>query len=573
MNRMAWVVLVAAGGVGCATSKGAMSLAEENFPRRAELQQVALRVPKLDTAKHDAVAVDSWTLQGPFPTEVVLTPVKPSTPWELELAASVPALGNALTADQQCIAREVARFMLVHQGNPGNSLQAFIDRRCGTTAVHVRVSSLSGEVPEQVSEAEWLAQWKAGLVQQAKALGAPGMVGLSALREGKHAVLVLTTAEPGARYTAAIPLVGSSGSVILRGRLASGTAERIEALINKGPYGVARCKTLDVLTPPEFALECPVEASDLHSSVELVAYDAGRMLGRRLASLLLWPRGAPVNEWKGPAGKEEVAAGEFESRFVMAVNAVRTAAGLPLLSLTASQSATARQLAPHYFSAAFGEGDPLDSDRVALGMMAGWDVGLDIVSAGFASMWLSGTRDLAVYLEFILDSPYTRQSLIDPRATHLAVGAVENVVSSLAAIFATYVPLGHFERKEAEAALVLRLNQMRVDRKLQLARRSIWPTDEGAVVEANLAAKRWNPRDALQHLLNTSAEVTQGRVSGYVQLVDDLQNFQFPPEVLSRPDVDVFVNVSVYRGEDWAHSRYVVCFVIADGKDVQTAAR
>ncbi|MDP2272631.1 MAG: hypothetical protein Q8K32_17990 [Archangium sp.] len=242
MNRMAWVVLVAAGGVGCATSKGAMSLAEENFPRRAELQQVALRVPKLDTAKHDAVAVDSWTLQGPFPTEVVSTPVKPSTPWELELAASVPALGNALTADQQCIAREVARFMLVHKGNPGNSLQAFIDRRCGTTAVHVRVSSLSGEVPEQVSEAEWLAQWKAGLVQRAKAL-------------------------------------------------------------------------------------------------------------------------------------------------------------------------------------------------------------------------------------------------------------------------------------------------------------------------------------------NTSAEVTQGRLSGYVQLVDDLQNFQFPPEVLTRPDVDVFVNVSVYRGEDWAHSRYVVCFVIADGRAVQTAAR
>lgn len=576
MVRIAWAVLVLVIGAGCATTPkwaGASTMAEEKFPGRAELQQVVLRVPKLDTAKHDAVAVESWTLEGPFPSEVTVTMVKPTTPWELELAQAAPALGEVLSADQQCIAREVARFLLEHKSSPGNSLLAFIERRCGTTANAVQLHFLSGDVPESVTDAEWLAQWKDGMAKQAQALGTPDVAGLAVRRDGKRGVMVLTTAELGARYTAPIPLLGTNGTVVLRGRLFKGSAERIDALINKGAYGVAHCKTLDVLSPPEFALECPVDPADEHTTLELVAYDAGRMLGRRVASFLLWPKGAPVSVWKGPAGHEEVAAGEFESRFLMAVNSIRTSAGLPLLSIAKQQSATARGLAPHYFSAAFGEGDPLDSDRVALGMMAGWDVGVDIVSSGLASQWLSGTRDLSVFVEFILDSPYTRQAIIDPRATQLAVGAVENVVSSLAAIFATYVPIGTFDRKESELALITRLNELRVDRKLKIVQWTTWPIDEGEVMAQNLAAKRWEPREALRYVLGKSAEVSQGQVSGYVQLVDDLKNFQFPPEVLTRPDIKVFLAVGVYRGEEWAQSRYVVCFVIANSKDVQTASR
>ena len=82
-------------------------MAEEKFPQRDELLQVAMRVPKLDTAKHDAQAVDSWTLEGPFPAEANVTLVKPSTPWELELAHAVPAVGHALSFDQQFIRRFV----------------------------------------------------------------------------------------------------------------------------------------------------------------------------------------------------------------------------------------------------------------------------------------------------------------------------------------------------------------------------------------------------------------------------------------------------------------------------------
>jgi hypothetical protein len=361
--------------------------------------------------------------------------------------------------------------------------------------------------------------------------------------------------------------------VVLRGRLARGGAERISALINKGSLGVETCKTLDALTPPEFAFECPVDANDVRTTLEVAAFDQGRILGREVFTLTLWPKGTASTTWERPKGSTDVAAAEFNERFLEAVNKLRANANLPLLSLNKAQSATASLLVPHYFAAAFGEEDALEADRVAMGMMAGWDVGLDIVSSGFGSMWLSGTRDLSLFLEFVLDAPFTRKSVTDPKATQLAVGTLDNVNSSLAAIFSTYVPLGTFDRKEAEIAIITRLNQMRLDRKLGLAQWTLWPQDEGAVVETNLVSKRWGPDEASQYVLEKTAEVAKGSVRGYVQLVDDLENFQFPPEVLMRPNVNVFLSVGVYRAESWAHSRYVVCFVLANNSDIETASR
>ena len=153
-----------------------------------------------------------------------------------------------------------------------------------------------GEIPETTTDAEWLEHWKANLATQAQGLGTPDVAGIAVRRDGKRGVMVIAIAQLGARYTAPLPLVGTTGTIVLRGRLATGGADRIDALINKGSLGVAQCKALEVLAPPEFAIECPVDAADDRTTLELVAYDPGRMLGRRVVSLLLWPKGAPGEE-------------------------------------------------------------------------------------------------------------------------------------------------------------------------------------------------------------------------------------------------------------------------------------
>jgi hypothetical protein len=361
-------------------------------------------------------------------------------------------------------------------------------------------------------------------------------------------------------------------TIELRGHLVHGGAHRISALINQGALDTQECRTLDALTPPEFAFECTIKEGDTRTMVEIAAFDEGRILGRKVVDLALYPTGEAPKKWARAVGSVDVPNGLLASRFIAEVNAFRTRAGLSTLAEAPAQSQIATSLAPHYFAAQFGEGEPLDGDLIALAMLAGWDVGIDIVSSGFGNDWLSGTRDLSMFLEFLLDSPSQRRSLTEPRATHIAVGTVE-APGVLAALFSTYVPLPRFDRKESELALITRLNTLRRDRGLPLAQWTLWPEDEGALIQAKLAARTWDPSEASQHALNASAEVAKGRVTGYVQLVDDLEHFQFPPEVLLRNDLNVFLAVGTYKGENWAQTRYVVCFVIAARGEIETASR
>lgn len=566
MRGLSLVTLVC---TGCASWSGASSVAMPNFPRRDELRQVLQQPPAIDVKRFDAAEVDEWTLEGPFPTGAGVEVHAAATAWERALAAAAPA--STLTAEETCVARETGRFHLAHQASPGHSLAAFIEARCGSTAGRVAVSLLAGQVPADVDDATWLREWQDGLTKGVQGLGEKELLGAWAGREQGRAVLVLAAASPAARFSAPVPLVpaGRAG-VVVRGRLARAGAERIDALINEGAIGVQRCQTLDALAPPDFAFECPLSSADERTTLQLAAFEPGRILGATVASFLLWPAGSPSNVWRRPRGGGDATRDDFAARFLAAVNALRTSAGLGALAEVPKQSAVAAALAPYYFAA----GDAADADRIALGMMAGWDVEMDVVSAGFGSEVLTGTRDVQVLLDFVLASPFGRRSLTEPRATQIAVGPFfVDGASVTGAIFATYVPLGTFVRKDAETAVITRLNRLRLDRQLGLAQWTLWPVDESAVVQQNLASRSWGPEHALQYVLRRTADVAKGAVTGSVQLVDDLEHFQFPPEVLQRKNINVFLSVGTYRAADWPHVRYVVCFVVASREDVEVASR
>lgn len=578
MRRVLGVVVGVVLGAGCASTSrfgGASSLGVERFPKRNELTAVALREPKLDLARAAAEPVDEWTLAGPFPTVAEASAVAAPTAWESTLVSGARDLRGLLSEDHRCIAREYARYVLAKRNFPGHSLAEFIKRRCGTTGEALDVRMLHGDVDDALPEAKWLEAWGKQLPGEVAGLRSRDLVGVAAARAGGRGVVVVVGSERRALLSAPVPLVGPGlTKVEVRGHLVGLKAERVSARINQGERDSAPCKALGAARPPEFAFECEVQAGDARTTISVAAFEPGRLLGRGVAVFTLWPGGEARTAWRRPVGGQDVAPGAFTARFISAINELRRKAGLAPLQEAPAQSTTARALAPHYFAAVLGQGDALDADTVALGMMAGWDVGIDVVSAGFGSEWLSGTRDLGVYLEFCLDDPWQRKLLFEPRATHVAVGDVErDGATALAALFATYVPLGAFDRKESEIAIITRLNRMRRDRGLPLAQWTLWPRDEGARVERELRQRTFTPDAALQHVLEATAEVSRERVQGYVQLVDDLDNFQFPPEVLLRPDINVFLAVGIYRGEDWAHSRYVVCFVVVEKGAVYTAAR
>ncbi len=573
---MRWLALMVSVvvGAGCASAQwaAASSLAAEQFPRRDALQKVALRTPTLDLARKSAKSIDNWTLKGPLPTVAVVERVTPKTPWEVAVSQDVPAFGPAMSADMQCISREVAHYFLARDEYPGNALRTFIERRCASTAADTQLWALTGEVPEKVTDEKWLENWREGIKAHLKDVKAT-LTGMHVLREGKKGVVVFAYTTPRAEFAAPIQLVGTNGKIVLRGRVTTRNVERLSALINKGEYGVAECKTLEVLRPPEFAFECPVDAADERATVGIAAFEPGRILGQGVADFTLWPAGKANDTWQRASDSSDVAKGDFNAQFLGAVNRLRQRAGLPMVSEAKQQTATAMQLAPHYFAAQLGEGNPRDSDEIALGMMAGWDVGVDVMSSGFGNAVVMGSRDLSVFMDFALDSPFQRKALTEPRAKLIAIGSLDDSDSALAAMFATYVPMGAFVRQEAEEAIITRLNKLRQDRMLGLAQWTLWPGDVGGVVEAKLKARAWTPIDARAYVVDKTLEVAKGQIVGYVQLVDDLDNFQFPPEVLMRSDINVFLAVGTYKAEDWAQSRYVVCFVVASTKDIETASR
>ncbi len=570
--RIAVLVLVVLSG--CASSKyTATSMGVEHFPKRDQLQELAQQPVTVDLASKTPSSVETWTLKGPFPTTAgIVQHVTPATPWEQEIAKQSPGFVKNLSEDMQCMARETAAYYAVKELFPTQSLREFIARRCGTSTISWEIWGVHGEVPANVSDAEWISQWRESFAADLKRAGSPDLSGIGVAREGTHVAVVLVWGAPSAVFTKSIQLVGTTGSVEIRGRLTSGYAERIDAAINKGEFGVTACKTLDAVAPPEFAFSCPVDAKDARTSLAIASFEPGRILGMNIGAFTLWPTGAPRNQWAHDSTNAEVPIGEFNARFLQAVNELRARAKLSQLAEAPNQTLTANKLAPRYFDALFRTGSTQAADMIALGMLAGWDVETDIVSSGFGSVFI-GTRDLPTFMEFALDDPFQRDALVNPRATIFAAGTIDTLEHGLAAIFATYVPLVDFDRKKAEIAIITRLNQMRLDRKLGLAQWTLWPEDEGAKVYERLKALQWTPNDALQYVLNKTSQVAKGDVRGYVQLVDDLNHFQFPAEVLMRSDINVFLAIGTYKAADWAQSRYVVCFVVAHNKDIETTSR
>src|SRR5690606_26714717 len=86
--------------------------------------------------------------------------------------------------------------------------------------------------------------------------------------------------------------------------------------------------------------------------------------------------------------------------------------------------------------------NPKEQDEISLAIMAGWDVGGQIVNGNMQTNYLPNT-DLVEHLDLILDSPEGRAFLLDPQLSTLAIGA--NLGSTTQLVMAGY----HFAPEES----------------------------------------------------------------------------------------------------------------------------
>lgn len=533
---------------------------DASFPSAEELRGIAGQPVNRAAIVPVGVLVDEWELAGPFPAEPGVTPLAPATVWERWLADAATEKGAVATEQMTCVARETGRFVLAHGDQPAAALRRFIASRCGALPIHVAASSTGTDVPAEASEDEIAVAWEQAVKEGLARLTEPDAeLGVWFGREGERALLVVVRARPELRVTAAPRVPDEHGRLVIEGELST-TARELTALINVGQLGFRRCDLDPLVRAPRFRAVCVPDPGDEHAWIELAAYPPDRALGRTVLELLTWPAGTPPTTYRRytfvqTGGEPDVLA---------QVNAVRRAAGLEPLVIATAQTATAAALAWHYF-AAQAEGRNDVTDRIALGLLAGWQVDAPVRAGWFSSELLVGTTSVDAMLENVLARPAGRFLLLQPEARYAALAVVtDGERGMVGALMATYATSEVFDRAAAAGEVVARLTAMRAARGLPATQ--VIPGAQAILdrAAARVHAGETTPAAALDDAMAAIAGRGSARVRGWVLEAGTVADARLPAELLGTTDVAIAVSVAVHRDASHPWSRYAVLVVAAE---------
>lgn len=560
----------------CATStSGGGGIAEpppegrtrSGFPTKEALDELVRVDPPKTATTTTYLDVDEWTLAGPFPEENALAVRSAEKAWDAHLEAAARSRRGALTtAAMHCAARELGLFFLKRKAYPSLSLQAFVLARCGAMVPHARLGSYSGEVPESITGERLYEKWGESIRKMIDALPQqPNQsLGLWFGREGKRVVFFLVSGERRAQLTRVGPSK-EANHFVLEGRVLV-NAGSVRALINYGRYGVRECE-VGAVDLPAFAFRCESAPEDDYAWIEIASFPPGKIFGRTALNALVFPKGEPVNTYVRTAlGDDHVVAGaeDVTGGLLGAVNEIRKAAGMPVLVLDEGQSAIATSLAPHYFASMLGEGPPDVAETILLGLRAGWEVEGLVQQGRVTSTAGAGETTVGNLLSTAVERPFGREVLLEPTARRLAIGPlVAQEHGFFGAMLATYSLFEFAPDVDLSERVLAKLVQLRTEAMkaapalfgLQAVRDS---------VQKAVAKGEKTPEEALDYLLRRTSEQTRRAVKGWVFEVNDLNQLQFPPEVITEPELEMTLAVSYRKPADEPWGRYVIVIVIAE---------
>lgn len=555
---------------GSSATTGAASKTQDGqFPTVEELERIGQAPAPDQLFDPDVVDVASWELAGPLPQAIGTARHTYEDPFGdlLEAAAADRPDSYVVSSAAACAAREIGRFWLTQGGQPARPLQRFIASRCGFPGVNLAASFLSSEIPDSATEEDIVAKWKPQAEQVLADLGKRGRqhIGLWFGREGNKAVLSFVQAAVDVRLEPVQVARGAEEATVkVRGELLI-PAQRVSGMINQGRYGAARCENTPGIKLPSFEMTCPMLGSDPHTWLDIAAFPAGRILGTSVAAMLLFPSGEPSTRWAAPTdvpSMEILDPASMAVGVVGALNKVREAAGLKPLTLSTEQTELNLRVAPHYFGAVFGKGDPTLADRVVLGLQAGWRVEGDVKKGAFASGWTVHNHDVGKLLAELLERPSSRSVLLDEGATHVAIGPLmSGQPKALATIVTTYSLFDAETLATADEHLMESLTRAR---GMAGATNPISGIDD-LLDQAALDVRRGfaTPNEALEKLLSKVTNRLKRGTRGMVVTTTDIDDFEWNKNLLQAGPLDVAIRVTQRRARGEAWARYVVLVVIA----------
>ena len=396
------------------------------FPSPSELAPLPSLPAPPEAFEHDALAVDRWSLDAQAQDE--RAPYQDPTAWgdfARELARShenTLRLSPAL----RCAALEMARFYAEKGAPPTESLRRFLVARCGGAwpATVPFIYALRGGATT-ATEGMLFDRSKPSLktfVDRHTTASAPQALAI-ATGHSKDRFVVVAILGPDA--VALEPLtrsIDASRRVVVRGTLHDAAAD-VYALINRGEVGVERCASDSEVRLPKFSFTCTLDPDDRYAWMQVIARQPARVLAKGVADVMVYEGDLAQIEYRARSSRLSGATASSPNATAALLSSInqRRAGGqlAPLALAPAQRDANARLVGPLIDATI--KGRDADADRIALGMIAGWDVDGTIRNGAMFMGMVAPATDVALWLDFAVERPFGRAAILDPEARRIAI--------------------------------------------------------------------------------------------------------------------------------------------------------
>jgi hypothetical protein len=413
-------------------------------------------------------------------------------------------------------------------------------------------------VSDKVSDAELWAQLSKEFKGK-KALNVPDGVlvesGVALVRQGERTLFASVVGRRWAQIEALPRVASEQREIVLRGSI-EGPSETVLGVVNQGSHGVASCRP-EPVAPPAFALRCPLDPADKSTWINILNRSPKKMLAHLSASMMVTREGARAPY--APISLPSKASGDFTSALVANLNAVRAQAGMAPLVASAEQTAVNTRLAGSILSGFQSNSDGVD--RLALGLLAGWEVSGMIRNGDLLAQIASSTGDPATWLVEALEQPMSRSSLLNPDARVIAVGTAPSPgLPGMGAVITTYALFEGSDDSPQVERIFEQLNLARARRGLAPAQQiDSRPLDNAA---ARVFTGKQDAEEALQDALNQLGAQTQSSVRGFSIEVVSFEGIEFPDEFLKPAPPTLSIAVTHHKVPGAAWGQYSVLIAI-----------
>lgn len=567
---------VVALAAGCATggaTGGAPSRPVVEFPNPAALVAIAARPAARPPVEEPEVPADGWTVEVGDPNAAVEV-WQPRDPWDRAFAAAKGNRQARLTRPMSCVAREIGRYLLAHQAAPPHQIERFMIAACGAIVVQIGFQTLSGNLPPGATDEAVLAHTQPEIERQllSKLPADASEVGFAFERRGRQMLVSMAFATSGAELSPFSLVPDENGEVAIEGVLHD-EVQSFAGYVNQGRFAVSSCFVDPTVERPRFRIACPVDPGDQTAWIQLVYAPPKRVLQRPFAQILARRSEQVALTYALPVSAEPhdaPNAEEFAHAVVTELNRVRALGGLSAVRLNLEETRSATQVAAHYFAAEFGQGQPTDTDTIALGLLAGWHVAGMIRDGSFGSNLVPHTHDAGRWLASTLEMPLGRSALMIRGIEEIALGPVIlDHPDALGAVVVGY--RFHHGNDHAEDVKRLLVRTVLARRRMKLPP----PTRLGgmqAVMQAELARVNQGtaqPMEALQRVLARGVSQFGADMRGYVVEATSLDALQIPAEVLAQPKLYLEIGVTHFKPEGAAWAQFVILVIFVDQRGMR----